>query len=192
MIREDLQDETMQTADEQVRHDEILMRTDSEEIAALQNAFKGVEDKIAWHKLQIEAKQAEVENHSAQIAELQRTLQSKFGSLVGQIGGINAAPVSKLRGRPPGSKNNVKAKTSGQNGKVSRQVIDQNAGRTSELIVSCLKKFKKPVDAHQIIKFLQEQGNSTNPSVELSRMVSKGLILRPSRGHYMWKAESEQ
>ena len=57
---------------------------------------------------------------------------------------------------------------------------------TSDLIAACLKKARKPVGTKYIANYLKENGNKTIPSVELSRMITKGLVNRPARGLYEW------
>lgn len=62
-----------------------------------------------------------------------------------------------------------------------------NDTTTSTLILERLKKAKTALDTKTIKSYLEEHGNDTRPSVELSRMVKKGLLVRSGRGFYKLK-----
>jgi len=135
--------------------------------------------------------QVEKENESLEeeIAGLRNTLRTKFGGLFGQAsnGQVSRAP----QGRKPAPKAAASVKKPVSNGNAgSRQRTNYGDGNsTGDLIAACLKKAKKPVNSESLTAYLKQHGNSTNPSVELSRMVAKGLIVRPSRGYYEWAGE---
>lgn len=65
-----------------------------------------------------------------------------------------------------------------------RAAEDQSTGR---LIIECLKKSKSALDTKAIKTYLEERGNETQPSVELSRMVKRGTLIRSGRGLYRLK-----
>jgi hypothetical protein len=158
--------------DDEERAAEEKEEEEPEEIVALRAAFQRVQDKIDWHTQQIELKHEEVRKHEGQIEELKDILRSKFGGLLGEIGG---------RARKPQ-----------QQPQTSRARTSYGDGTsTGDLIAACLRKARKPVNTESLTEYLESNGNMTNPSVELSRMVKKGLVNRPSRGFYEWVGGDE-
>lgn len=136
-----------------------------EEIVGLREAFKRIDDKIAWHKLQIESAKLEIEKNNEQITALQNMVKTKFGNLIGQLGNPKKAakPGPKPRKRKTGS--------------------------TKELIMECLKRAGKAVNTSYVREFLESVGNDANPSVELNRLKQKELVTQPERGMYEWAGE---
>lgn len=163
---------------------EVEMEEDSPEVAALKQAFKAFDDKIAAHEKAIADKKVEIENHETAITKLKDTLRTKFGGLVGQMGGV---PVRSGPGRKPGPAKQQTAKP--DNGGTRQRTNYGDGNSTGDLIAACLKKSKKPVNSEQIVAYLKQHNNTTNPSVELSRMVGKGIVTRPQRGYYEWSGE---
>lgn len=149
-----------------------------EEIVALRAAFQRVQDKIDWHTQEIEKHREEIKEHETQTEELKDMLRTKFGGLVGSIGGM-----SERRG--PGRPAQGQRKPQPQQGSRARTNYG-DGNSTGDLIAACLKRAKKPVNTETLVAYLEQHGNNTNPSVELSRMVKKGLVERPSRGYYEW------
>lgn len=64
---------------------------------------------------------------------------------------------------------------------------EQEDHSTGNLIMECLRKSKTPLDTKAIKAYLEDRGNETQPSVELSRMVKKGILIRSGRGSYRLK-----
>ncbi len=161
---------------------------ESEEVTALTNACQKFQDKITWHEGQIEFNENEIKTHQEQIEELRTTLRKKFTGLVGEITG-SLEPQKRKPGRPPNNGGNTQQGRSNQasSGQGSRSRTNYGDGNsTGDLIAACLKKSRKPVNTEQLTQFLVDHGNNTNPSVELSRMVGKKLVDRPTRGFYEW------
>lgn len=156
--------------------EKVVTEPESEEIAALRTAFQAVQDKIGWHETQIEGKQKEIHEHESHIEELRANLRSRFEGMVGNITGQKRGP-----GRPR------KDGSAPRGGGRPRKTYG-TGNSTGDLIATFLQKAGKPVDAATLVKHLAEHNNDTNPSVELSRMVKKGLVERPTRGMYLWVA----
>lgn len=69
--------------------------------------------------------------------------------------------------------------------------IDSEKSTFQQIIMDCLSKSTHPLNTKQIKDYLVQNRNNTNPSVELSRMVKRGLIERASRGLYQLKGNSK-
>jgi len=137
----------------------IVADTDEQEILGLHNAIEKVLDKIKWHEEQIEERKQDIKGHENQINDLRDSLRKHVGPLMSQT---LSHPKSENR---------------------TRELSDA----TGALITDCLSKNGKPLNTKQIKDFLERHGNSTNPSVELSRMVKRGYIERAGRGLYQLK-----
>ena len=133
--------------------------TDESEILGLHIAIEKVLTKIRWHEDQIGERRQDIKGHEDQIEELRVSLRKHVGPLMNQS-------LSHRRNAPPRKK---------------------SSSETGDLIVDCLHKQGKPVNTKLVREFLVKQGNSTNPSVELSRMVKRGQIERAGRGLYQLK-----
>lgn len=138
----------------------VVTDTDEQEILGLHNAIGKVLEKIKWHEEQIEERKQDIKGHENQINDLRDSLRKHVGPLMSQT--LSHPPRSESRTREP-----------------------SDATRT--LITECLRKNGKPLNTKQIKEFLEKHGNSTNPSVELSRMVKRGYIERSGRGLYQLK-----
>lgn len=137
--------------------------TDESEILGLHSAIEKVLSKIKWHEEQIEEHRQDIKGHEDQIEELRVSLRKHVGPLM--TGSLSRTPMP--------------------NGKKSPQPTDGAA--TGQLIADYLRRQGKPVDTKQVKDYLEKQGNTTNPSVELSRMVKRGQIERAGRGFYQLK-----
>jgi hypothetical protein len=159
------------------------------EVLAIRQAFAAFEDRITAYERENEQKRAEIEANEEKINELRSTLRTKFGGLFGQSASpVRSAPTKKQASN--GSAKKSVSKPAASNGNGSRTRTNYGDGNsTGDLIAACLKKAKKPVNSEQLTAYLKQHGNTTNPSVELSRMVAKGLVVRPSRGFYEWAGE---
>lgn len=148
----------------------------SEEVALLSEAVEGFRSKIRWHEGKIAEHRSEIQVHENQIVDLQQTLKGEVGSLM-TIAGISM-PVPRVE-----RKTNPPVRTRRRN---------TTSGTTSDLIMSCIKESREAVNTEHVKKYLEERGNHTNPSVELTRLVKKGMVSRPSRGMYAYvKTEDE-
>jgi hypothetical protein len=142
----------------------IVPDTDESEILGLHSAIEKVLQKIKWHEEQIEERRQDIRGHEDQIEELRVSLRKHVGPLM-------AGAISHSRPAP--------------NGKRKTPAADGAA--TGELIAECLRTAGKPTDTKHVKEYLEKQGNHTNPSVELSRMVKRGQIERAGRGLYQLK-----
>jgi len=138
----------------------VIADTDEQEILGLHNAIGKVLEKIKWHEEQIEERKQDIKGHENQINDLRDSLRKHVGPLMSQT--LSQPPRSESRTREP-------------------------SDATGTLITECLRKNGRPLDTKQIKDFLEKHGNSTNPSVELSRMVKRGYIERSGRGLYQLK-----
>lgn len=161
----------------------VAPEVESEEIAGLRAAFQKVEEKIEWHRTQIGNSQKDIEMHERQIEDLRALVRNKFSNLTG----VQQSQPKRSPGRPKGSGSGNGSAPKKQGPKTRTSYGDGNS--TGDLIAACLKKARKPVDTKHITDYLSENGNNTNPSVELSRMVTKGIVSRPTRGLYEWTGE---
>ena len=57
-------------------------------------------------------------------------------------------------------------------------------GKSVRLLITELLEKKRAATTKEIKEFLQSQGKTTNPGVELTRMVKSGAIVNKQRGHY--------
>lgn len=137
--------------------------TDESEILGLHSAIEKVLSKIKWHEEQIEERRQDIRGHEDQIEELRVSLRKHVGPLM----------TGSLSRTTPTRKTKPDANGDG--------------AATGSLIADCLKKNGKPADTKTVKEFLEKQGNTTNPSVELSRMVKRGQIERVGRGMYQLK-----
>lgn len=140
---------------------------EEEGLEILTQAVDKVEEKISWHRAEIDrAKSAITENENA-IQSLRNAIQLKFSNLV-----TPSQPVRLITKQ----QRNVKRRTA-----VKKRSPN---GSTSALILDFLRGRKVAADTATIKQYLESHGNQANPSVELGRMISKGLISRPGRGLY--------
>ena len=151
-----------------------------QEILDLNAAVQKVQDKIAWHKEQIQELYEEVKGHEDQIEELQASLRDKFGGL---ISSVTPKPAPRKASRKPSRNGGNKQ---GRHDEVNKAIARTAGGSptTGDLIVTFLHKRSAPASTNEIKSHLESRGNSTNPSVELSRLVKKGVVYRPERGLY--------
>jgi len=140
--------------------------TDESEILGLHSAIEKVLSKIRWHEEQIEERRQDIKGHEDQIEELRVSLRKHVGPLM-------TGAISRMTPMP--------------NGKNGKKKQDVDGATTNQLIADYLRKQGKPVDTKQVKEYLEKQGNTTNPSVELSRMVKRGQIERAGRGLYQLK-----
>jgi len=138
----------------------VLTDTDEQEILGLHNAIGKVLEKIKWHEEQIKERRQDITGHENQINDLRNSLRQHVGPLMSQA--LSQPQKTESRTR-------------------------ESTDATGTLITDCLRKSSKPLDTNHIKKFLVKHGNTTNPSVELSRMVKRGFIERSGRGLYQLK-----
>jgi chromosome segregation ATPase len=125
------------------------------EIDELRAAIAGVQGRIDWHEEQIQELQEKIKEHQTQQEELKKLLEKEVGGLVG----------IKKHIRP-------------------RKSSGARSGSTRSLIKQFLSVSGDAQDTDAIKSFLSEKGKETNPSVELSRMLKSGEVVRPKRGYY--------
>ncbi len=125
------------------------------EIDELKTAIAGVQAKVDWHEEQIQDLQKQIDDHRNKQDELKKLLEREVGGLVGL----------KKHARP-------------------RRASGSRSGSTRSLIKEFLSVSGQAQDTEAIKAFLSEKGKDTNPSVELSRMLKSGEIIRPKRGFY--------
>ena len=138
--------------------------TDESEIKELHTAISKVLAKIQWHEEQIEERRQDIKGHEDQIEELRKSLRKHVGPLINQSAIIRQKIESK-----------------------SKNLRETGDSATRKLICEALSKSGKPMDTKQVKDFLEKHGNTTNPSVELSRMVKRGQLERAERGLYQLK-----
>lgn len=173
-------DESLSVAGDAEGDVEQPVETEPQEILDLNAAVQKVQDKIAWHKEQIQELYEEVKGHEDQIEELQASLRDKFGGL---ISSVTPKPAPRKASRKPSRNGGNKQ---GRHDEVNKAIARTAGGSptTGDLIVTFLHKRSAPASTNEIKSHLESRGNSTNPSVELSRLVKKGVVYRPERGLY--------
>lgn len=138
-----------------------------QEIKALDAALEQVFARLQANNEKIQAKEEEIVGLRRENEELEKIVQKRFGPLLTKAMPKERKPGRKFRGGTP-----------------------SRAASTGKLIVDCLKRATQPTDTDTIKDYLSRHGNNTNPSVELSRMVKRGIVERSGRGLYTLKAEA--
>ena len=131
-----------------------MSNSDEQEIMGLHSAIEKVMAKIHWHENQIEDQREKIKHHENQIEELRLSLRKHIGPLMSQSLTTRSIPSAK------------------------------ELDSTGALILDCLRQTNKPLNTKQIKNWLVKNDNHTNPSVELSRMVNRGQLMRAGRGLY--------
>jgi uncharacterized coiled-coil DUF342 family protein len=142
-----------------------------EEVLGLRAAIEKVMSRIEWHQQQIGNLQEEIKNHEQEIVDLRASLEEN---------------ISPLMAKPANGDGKAQAEAAAQQRqtwKGHKQARTQGGATTGELIREALKG-GKTLNTEEIKAYLEKKGNTTNPSVELSRMVKKNVIERSGRAEY--------
>lgn len=153
----------------------------SEEITLLEGAVAQVQQAKNRHLEEIETLQTKISAHRQEISNLDESLRKNFGSLLGSNGHVAAKKALKVAPK--------KIVAVAKKGPGRGRQASSSGDSTRELIMACLKENKAQkhplVAGKDIESYIRKHGGTNNnPSVELSRLVGKEEILRPSRGVY--------
>lgn len=128
------------------------------EIGELRSAIAGVQAKIDWHESEIKELQEKINQHRDQQTKLNEILMKEVGDLIS-------------------IKKHVRTRT-------KRKENGARAGSTRFLIKQFLSESGEAQNTESIKTHLKKEGKLANPSVELSRMLKSGEVVRPRRGFY--------
>lgn len=133
---------------------------DSVAISDLESAIETVMTQIKSHEAKIEDLAEDIRGHKTQIENLRESLRKIVGPILGR----------SLTPKPEPTRSSSRTDDS-----------------TGNLIIECMRKSKSPMDTKTIKAYLENRGNKTQPSVELCRMVKRGILIRAGRGRYKLK-----